>query len=1326
MLLLLCLSSFLTFAGDNPKGFSTSGSLLFIENNGQLTDQYDNLRDDIDIKVETPGMNIFIGNGQLHYQWAKTDEQAKKPVRADDLDAIMEMPEPVEVSFYRMDVILEGANPDAELIKSEPDNYYENYYLPYAEDGITAKSYRKVTYKNIYPHIDWVLYTEEGNVLKYDFIIRPGGDPADIRIRYAGATSIQLQDGAITATTPYGSITENAPYTYSAATKERIASSYNLDGNTISFNIAAAEGTIIIDPQLEWATYYGGSTGYNDVRCDSYDEYGNVYLTGSTNNSSSTLITSGAFQTTKSDSTDSYLVKFNSAGIRQWSTYFGGNGADVSFVTALDVDGNIYIGGSTTSTNVIATSGSFQASHTQFIDGFVEKFSTSGQRIWGTYIGGYRDEVCQNINIDVDGNIFISGITNSKENIATAGTHQDSLNSGVSAHPDHSNDVYIMKFDKNMNRMWGTYYGGYKSENIHQMVIDNIGGIYIAGSTMSYNSIATTGTHQRYLNGSSTSTGGTDAYISKFDTSGIQVWGTYFGGVAGDYGLGINLDDSLNIYLAGFTFSDIGIATAGTHQPSHNSGQQTGCLAKFTNSGNRIWGTYYNYNTWPRLIVVAPYGKVYIGGETYSKMGIATQGGFQSSITGSDADLFMAVFTNNGIRTWGTYYGGSSIEQNLGGANQNCKYRGAVYLHGFTVSNGLATQNAHQTTSGPCGIIAKISFDTSVSLHDPIMDTVMCPGDTFKVAYYTNLPFATGNSFKIQLSDSSGEFGNPVIIGSRADTITDTITCVIPTNTIAGSKYRIRILADSPSYISFRSERTIRIKAAPDSLAAFTNAPVCMGDTLLLSGSTTSSGVSWLWTGTGYSSLSKDTTIVNADTSLSGVYILSALLGSTGCTLYDTLDVLVNANPTKPIAGSNSPVCQKDAIHLSSGTSTTGVTYEWYGPSSFTSSQKDTIISSATTADSGLYIVRVMKSGCVNYDTISVLVQPPTPTPLPGANTPVCIGQDLKLTASTVAGASYHWSGSGYTSLFQNPVRNNVTSSYAGKYFISVTLNGCSSDTDSVAVIVNPAPFVSIFPSPSDSICKNEPVILTAIPNNAGSTPSYNWYINSQWVGSAVTYASTTLKNNDVIYCEMTDTTKCRDPFTDSSNTLRMTVSPWLAPSVSISATPPGPYSSGQLVTFNANASDAGNNPAYQWQRNGNDIVGAQSSIWSANTLNSNDTVSVIVTSNYKCPQPSTASSNVIVIQMTSVNDMEQRETLLLYPSPNNGTFTLKGEVSTTKPIHIEIINSIGQKVYKDVANIKRGIVDKTIQLNALPAGNYFIKLYNDEVEQTTGFAITQ
>src|SRR5438105_3186189 len=102
-------------------------SLVFIENKGQVTDQYGSQRKDIQFKLEAQGMNIFIGSGQIHYQWSKpiTNKRSIKSGQPDP--APSQLTDQQQTEICRLDVALIGANTKAKLITEEPQEYYENY-----------------------------------------------------------------------------------------------------------------------------------------------------------------------------------------------------------------------------------------------------------------------------------------------------------------------------------------------------------------------------------------------------------------------------------------------------------------------------------------------------------------------------------------------------------------------------------------------------------------------------------------------------------------------------------------------------------------------------------------------------------------------------------------------------------------------------------------------------------------------------------------------------------------------------------------------------------------------------------------------------------------------------------------------------------------------------------------------------------------------------------------------------------------------------------------------------------------------------------------------
>src|SRR5690606_21029218 len=96
--------------------------------------------------------------------------------------------------------------------------------------------------------------------------------------------------------TPKGSIQERAPYSYDAQTKQVVSSQFVINEQTIAFQTADYKGTLVIDPVIEWGTYFGdlAADAANDVAVDSQ---GNIYMVGTTS-SIANIATTGSHQQT--------------------------------------------------------------------------------------------------------------------------------------------------------------------------------------------------------------------------------------------------------------------------------------------------------------------------------------------------------------------------------------------------------------------------------------------------------------------------------------------------------------------------------------------------------------------------------------------------------------------------------------------------------------------------------------------------------------------------------------------------------------------------------------------------------------------------------------------------------------------------------------------------------------------------------------------------------------------------------------------------------------------------------------------------------------------
>lgn len=401
--------------------------------------------------------------------------------------------------------------------------------------------------------------------------------------------------------------------------------------------------------------------------------------------------------------------------VRAWGTYYTGtgqvwpNGEERGNSCITDAAGNVYMVGFTSSNSDIATAGAHQTVYaggpivfgTGGYDAFLVKFNSSGVRQWATYYGGSQDDMGISCAVDASGNVYMIGSTSSTSGIATAGAHETTINDG-----------FLVKFNSNGVRQWGTYFEG----NGNACTTDASGNIYIVGLTNSTSGIATAGAHQTVMSGSG------DAFLVKFNSSGVMQWGTYYGGAGVDIGYSCAKDASGNVFLAGDTQQEFvpassGMTTIGAHQSAYGGGYSDGFLVKFDSNGLRQWGTYYGGSLLDVSFSCATdaSGNVYMSGETQSPNGIATSGAHQTTVDGA----FLVCFNSSGVRQSGTYYGGI---KNVCTTDAS----GNVYMTGYTQSNsGIATTGAHQAVNGNSGysdaFLVKFS-GISVGINETIND----------------------------------------------------------------------------------------------------------------------------------------------------------------------------------------------------------------------------------------------------------------------------------------------------------------------------------------------------------------------------------------------------------------------------------------------------------------------------------------------------------------------------------------------------------------------------------------------------------------------------
>ncbi|MDY0167530.1 MAG: SBBP repeat-containing protein [Thermoguttaceae bacterium] len=400
-------------------------------------------------------------------------------------------------------------------------------------------------------------------------------------------------------------------------------------------------------PSLAWSTYIGGSNADGNMRSvwggfphDGFgiavDTDGNAFVTSmteSTDFAGATNTLHGGF--------DAFLAKVSPEGDTLWATYLGGTDGDEAMSVAIDADGNVLVTGMTFSEDFTAATNDYYGG---WNDAFVAKVSPEGELLWATYLGGSENDQGLDIAIDSEGDILVTGWTNSPD---FAGAINSPYGVGRDGWIRSWGDAFIAKLSSEGELLWTTYVGGSDDEGGLALVVDKSGNAYITGGTAS----------QNLPEAKNTFTGGAyDAFLAKVSTDGALLWTTYFGGSDEEAGFGIALDQSGNILVTGGTLST---DLAGANN-AYYGGDIDGFVAKFSPSGNLLWSTYVggNGSEGGFDLAVDSDGNAWITGGTDSTEFAESENQYR----GGEYDAFLAHVTADGTVVWATYVGGSDAE----------------------------------------------------------------------------------------------------------------------------------------------------------------------------------------------------------------------------------------------------------------------------------------------------------------------------------------------------------------------------------------------------------------------------------------------------------------------------------------------------------------------------------------------------------------------------------------------------------------------------------------------------------------------------------------
>ena len=606
-----------------------------------------------------------------------------------------------------------GANDNPTLAGEEPAHGAVNYFIGSdpAKWRMGEKMFTRARASEIYPGIDLVYYGNQER-FEYDFNLAPGADPRAIRLRFEGMDSLAVSsDGDLVLSLGSDEIRQPRPRVYEMLNgigREMAGTWKILEADTVGFDVPVfnRSSTLVIDPEIDFSTYFGGSAKdtATTVRVGSAD--GSIYIAGETLSLATTFPTK---LRPKGNSThfhggtasgDAFVAKFDSTlTTLVYFTYLGGTGNDAALDLAVDADGSAYVTGFTDSTDFPRTRGvtgvqnkiggvpdpSVTIADVFPTDAFVTKFDTTGTRLlFSTYLGGGLNDTGIGIALDSATNVYIAGITFSTNFPVTIGA----ANRGYKLRKTGTGDCFLTKLraENGSALLYSTYFGGTNNDAVQGVAATN-DLAFVTGYTYSGDFPVTTNALQPAFN-QGTKSRSLDAFVAEFDTtkSGVDslAYSSFLGGTNHDAGYRIALDGQSNVYVTGdsgspdfpdtMNFTNLTRGADGTNAFNYDvflaefhvdNGQ-------FSQVGSLLFGGNKNDVGWD--IAVGADNSIYITGVTAStnfpfSSGVTnlTDEGYLGATKGANNDAFITVFGPDATNLiLSAYVGGNAHDYGFG------------------------------------------------------------------------------------------------------------------------------------------------------------------------------------------------------------------------------------------------------------------------------------------------------------------------------------------------------------------------------------------------------------------------------------------------------------------------------------------------------------------------------------------------------------------------------------------------------------------------------------------------------------------------------------
>jgi hypothetical protein len=406
---------------------------------------------------------------------------------------------------------------------------------------------------------------------------------------------------------------------------------------------------------LRFCSFLGGNK-WERVQSVCVDANGYVYAAGSTK-SADFPTTPGVYDRTGSgnNSNDGFVAKIAPDGTSLiWSTYLHGTDRDDVYGVHVDADGYVYAIGWTRSSNFPTTAGAYDRGHSGAMDVFVAKLRPDGSSlVYSTFLGGSRIDQCRGgMGFDAEGNVYLSGYTDSLNFPTTDGAIQQTFKGGYG-------DAFVAKLSADgSGLLFSTYLGSSGPDHAFPgLRLHSDGSIIVTGVAGAPDFPTTAGAYQPTFAGTETS--GVwygDAFVARFSLTPTDRHTLHYITFLGGSGIerstaqhGIAVDKDGNAVVAVTTHSTDFPTTANAHQKTLK-GNNNICISKLSLDGTQLLGSTYfggspenGYE--PSGLCLDSWGNVFVTGSIFGNIAnhpVTTDAFGKTS--GGQNEAFFAVF----------------------------------------------------------------------------------------------------------------------------------------------------------------------------------------------------------------------------------------------------------------------------------------------------------------------------------------------------------------------------------------------------------------------------------------------------------------------------------------------------------------------------------------------------------------------------------------------------------------------------------------------------------------------------------------------------------